>query len=88
VADRKVRQTSTALAARVNRAVASGAHRWIYHHSDDRPLDGLRVGPRQRWTTEQAITHVDADGTVTARGMYVRRPVLPPGDGGPGGRRP
>lgn len=84
VADRKVRQTSAALAARVNRAVASGAHRWIYHHPDDSPLDGLQVGPRQRWTTEQATTDEDADGTVTGRGMYVRRPVLPPSDGGAG----
>lgn len=77
VADRVVRQTSAALAARVNRAVASGAYRWIYHHPDDRPLDGLRVGPRQRWTTEQASRDDAGDGTVTARGLYVKRPVRP-----------
>lgn len=76
--DRAVRQTSPALAGRINRSVASGAHRWLYHHPDDRPLDGLRVGPRQRWTTEQAV--LDDDGTVAVRGMYVRRPVPPSGD--------
>jgi hypothetical protein len=84
--DRAVRQTSPALAGRVNRAVASGAHRWLYHHPDDRPLDGLRVGPRQRWMTEQAVRDHDSDGTVTVRGMYVRRPVPPSGgEGGTGG---
>lgn len=86
VPDRAVRQTSAALAARVKRAVASGAHRWIYHHPDDRPLDGLRLGPRQRWTTEQASTDDDGAGTITARCLYVKRPVRPHVD--PPTRRP
>lgn len=79
VADRAVAQTSHALASRVNRAVASGAHRWIYHHPDDRPLDGLRIGPRQAWTTENVSSHHDG-GTVIVRGMYVKRPVAAPRD--------
>lgn len=72
-----VAQTSRALAARINRAVATGTHLWLYHHPDDRPLDGLRVGPRQRWTTEQATRDDDGRGTVRARGLYVKRPVPP-----------
>jgi hypothetical protein len=75
VADRTVDQTSRGLAARVNRAVASGAHRWLYHHPADQPLGGLLVGPRMRWTAEDVTRSADGDGTVVARGMYVKRPV-------------
>jgi hypothetical protein len=33
----------------INGQIAGQAHRWIIHHPDDHPLDGLRMAPRTAW---------------------------------------
>lgn len=72
--DRYVVGARNARAARINRAVADGADRWVFHHPDDRPMDHVRLGPPARW--ERDVTEVvveEADATVRVRGMHVKR---------------
>lgn len=62
-------------AVRISTAVADGAHRWLFHHPDDRPLDRIKVGPPSRWKEETVFAAMDDEGSVRVRKVYVRRPV-------------
>ena len=60
----------------VNREVATQAHRWVVHHPDDQPLDGLVLGPRTAWANE--LIAVEEAGT-TRRELHIhRRLPVPP----------
>lgn len=54
----------------VNELVASQAERWIVHHPDDQPLQGLSVPPRNVWR-DQLIDVTEEDGL--RREVYVHR---------------
>lgn len=64
--------------ARINTAVASAAHRWIYHHPDDSPLASMELPPQENWVEEATEVIEQPDGSVRVRGMYVRRPAQGP----------
>lgn len=58
------------LCRRVNSEVAGQANRWIVHHPNDRPLDGLKVAPRTAWGDE--LVSVEENGT-TRREFRIHR---------------
>ena len=60
----------------VNGQIATDAHRWIVHHTDDTPLDDLVLGPRTAWGDE--LVSVEEEGT-TRREIYIHRrmPITP-----------
>ncbi len=63
-------------AARVNRAVAGKASRWLVHHPADRPLDGLTVPPRAQLVWRSLRSEPAGRGPEKETGVYVwvRRP--------------
>ena len=54
----------------VNSQTASQAHRWIIHHPDDRPLDGLQIAPHTVWGDQ--LVSVTEDGS-TSHELWVHR---------------
>lgn len=54
----------------VNSQIANQAHRWIIHHPDDRPLDGLQIAPRTTWGDQ--FVSVTEDGS-TSHELWVHR---------------
>ncbi|MFZ2164123.1 MAG: DUF4238 domain-containing protein [Propionibacteriaceae bacterium] len=54
----------------INSEVAGQAHRWIIHHPDDQPLEGLRVPTRTAWGDQ--LINVTEDGD-TRRELWVHR---------------
>lgn len=54
----------------VNSLISGQAHRWIIHHPDDRPLDGLEIAPRTAWG-DQLVSVTDDGGT--RRELWVHR---------------
>jgi hypothetical protein len=69
------------LARIVNREVAGQATRWIVHHPDDRPLDGLVLPARTRWADE--LVEVRREGSLV-RERYVHRRLPTRDDEAPG----
>ncbi len=54
----------------VNSQIANQAHRWVVHHPDDRPLDGLQIALRTTWG-DQFIS-AKKDGS-TSHELWVHR---------------
>jgi len=44
-------------------ALVHDAQRWIYHHPDDHPLDGIDIPELAVFTDEIVAVHDSADGT-------------------------
>ena len=61
-------------ARRVNSAVASNGHRWVFHHPDDDPLATVELPPPGRWEREIHEVAVEPDGGVRVCGITVKRP--------------
>jgi len=74
--DLHVHEPRLSRAARINTAVAHGALRWLFHHSDDTPLRHLHLGPRDRWEEEVESVSEEPDGTLRVRGLYVPRSAV------------
>jgi len=50
-------------ARQINMALVHDAQRWIYHHPDDHPLDGIDIPELAVFTDEIVAVHDSADGT-------------------------
>lgn len=61
-------------AVRVNTAVATNAHRWVFHHPDDTALDGIVLPPPGRWEREIHEVVPEPGGGIRIRGITVKRP--------------
>jgi hypothetical protein len=61
-------------AVRLNTAVAANAHRWVFHHPHDNPLDGIALPPPGRWDREIHSVVPRPGGGVLVRGITVKRP--------------
>lgn len=62
------------LVALVNREIAGQAERWIVHHPDTDPLEGLDIPKRTRWVNQLVDVRSD-DTTVTESYIHRRLPV-------------
>lgn len=61
-------------ARQINMAVADIADRWIYHHPDTAPLEGLVIPPEKpRWHDEKLAARIDDDGTYRELWQTVQR---------------
>jgi len=72
--DRIVDDPAPKRAVRANTAVAANAHRWVCHHPDDDPLDGIAQPPPSRWEREIHEIVPEPGGGVRVRGITVKRP--------------
>jgi hypothetical protein len=59
-------------------ALVHDAQRWIYHHPDDRPLDGIDIPEPAVFTDEIVAVRDDADGTRHEFHSAIRRPPRVP----------
>lgn len=61
-------------ARQINTAVADLADRWIYHHPQTSPLDGLVIPPEKPlWQDEKLAARIDEDGTYRELWWTVQR---------------
>lgn len=61
-------------ARQINTAVAGIADRWIYHHPDTSPLDGLVIpSEKPRWKDEKLAARIDEEGNYRELWWTVRR---------------
>jgi hypothetical protein len=51
-------------AHQINALVASEASKWIFHHPDDRPLEGIDLAPKAKPIDDVVQRWVDSDGLV------------------------
>lgn len=72
----QVVKSGSTRARMINAIVATQAHRWILHHPDDSPLDGLDLGPRIE-LVEEILDVQRNDTDVRELRRYVKRPVSP-----------
>lgn len=56
----------------VNQLVASQSERWIFHHPDDRPLDGLELRPRSE-LVEETVRVVEGPEEIRVTKRLARR---------------
>ena len=70
--DEKVSVGTAARARHVNRAVAAGAQRWIFHHPADDPLDGLELPAPSQFVDEIESTVVEGD-MIRERHRFVKK---------------
>lgn len=58
----------------INAAVADIADRWIYHHPDTSPLDGLAIpSDKPQWQDEKLAARIDEDGSYRELWWTVQR---------------
>lgn len=61
-------------ANQINSIIASQAHRWIFHHPDDNPLVGLKLGPRTT-LADEVVDVIRGGDTIRELHRLVERPV-------------
>lgn len=61
-------------ARQINTAVPTAAHRWVFQHPDDEPIDISRLPPRERFRRE--VVRVTSDGDeMRVLNRIVKKPV-------------
>lgn len=69
-----ISQAGTTRARQINTAVADGADRWIYHHPETTPLQGLHLpAEKPLWRDEHVASRVDDEGNCRELWQTVRR---------------
>lgn len=71
-ADSVSHHANTGRARLVNRLVAGQAERWIFHHPEDRPLEGLELPDRQE-LVEETVRVVESSDEIRVTKRVARR---------------
>jgi hypothetical protein len=70
----KVIESGSTRARQINMALVHDAQRWIYHHPDDHPLDGIDIPEPAVFTDEIVAVRDSSDGTRHEFHRAIRRP--------------